>query len=173
MLTIGQIAKRFSLSRSTLLYYNRIGLLVPSGRSEANYRLYSASDVRKMEMITIYRQAGIPLKDIKELVSSDSQATEAVLLKRLNGLNQEISALRNQQQVIVKLLGNKKALNKTKVMNKEIWVGLLREAGLDDEAMHRWHIVFERQAPEGHQDFLESLGIGEDEIIKIRKWSSE
>src|SRR5574344_1987818 len=48
MHTIGQIAKRFALSRSTLLYYDTIGLLSPSGRSQANYRLYTDNDVRRM-----------------------------------------------------------------------------------------------------------------------------
>ncbi|MFC1747364.1 MerR family DNA-binding transcriptional regulator [Pseudomonadota bacterium] len=38
MHTIGEVSKRFSISRSTLLYYDAIGLLSPSGRSNANYR---------------------------------------------------------------------------------------------------------------------------------------
>jgi hypothetical protein len=41
MLTIGRLAERFGLSRSTLLYYDSIELLSPSARSDANYRLYS------------------------------------------------------------------------------------------------------------------------------------
>lgn len=44
MYRIGELAALGGLSRSTLLYYDRIGLLSPSGRSEANYRLYSAED---------------------------------------------------------------------------------------------------------------------------------
>ena len=40
MHTAGKLARRYALSRSTLLYYHRIGLLVPSGRSAANYRVY-------------------------------------------------------------------------------------------------------------------------------------
>ncbi|MEN8133472.1 MAG: MerR family DNA-binding transcriptional regulator [Pseudomonadota bacterium] len=45
MFTIGQIGKRFGISRSTLLYYDAIGLLRPSGRSTANYRLYTEDDM--------------------------------------------------------------------------------------------------------------------------------
>ena len=40
----GELAKSAGLSRSTLLYYDRLGLLRPVGRSESNYRLYSATD---------------------------------------------------------------------------------------------------------------------------------
>jgi DNA-binding transcriptional MerR regulator len=43
MHTIGQAAKHANLSRSTLLYYDRIGLLRPSGRSRAGYRLYNGA----------------------------------------------------------------------------------------------------------------------------------
>ena len=56
MLTISQLGRRFGLSRSTLLYYDSIGLLSPSLRSRANYRLYSRSDVERMELIDVYRQ---------------------------------------------------------------------------------------------------------------------
>ncbi|MCP3961623.1 MAG: MerR family transcriptional regulator, partial [bacterium] len=64
MLTISQVAARFGLSRSTLLYYDSIGLLSPSLRSRANYRLYSPADVERMELIDLYRQAGLALKDV-------------------------------------------------------------------------------------------------------------
>ncbi|MEW8208138.1 MAG: MerR family DNA-binding transcriptional regulator, partial [Candidatus Thiodiazotropha taylori] len=39
MLTVGQVAKRYQLSRSTLLYYDNKGVLKPSGRNHANYRV--------------------------------------------------------------------------------------------------------------------------------------
>ena len=58
MLTISQLAKRFALSRSTLLYYDARGLLSPSRRSEANDRLYSQADVERMELIDVYRREG-------------------------------------------------------------------------------------------------------------------
>ena len=44
-LTVGRLARRFGLARSTLLYYDRIGVLRPSARSAAGYRLYDAGDV--------------------------------------------------------------------------------------------------------------------------------
>ena len=55
-----------------------------------------------------------------------------------------------------------------KVMNKEKWVLLFREIGLDEAAMHKWHREFEARYPDGHQSFLEWLGISEDEIGRIR-----
>ena len=53
-------------------------------------------------------------------------------------------------------------------MNKERWVSLFREIGLDDATMVNWHQAFETRYPEGHQAFLEWLQIPEDEIQSIR-----
>lgn len=54
------------------------------------------------------------------------------------------------------------------LMNKEKWVRLFREIGLDDETMVQWHRKFEASYPEGHQSFLEWLNIAPDEISRIR-----
>ena len=53
-------------------------------------------------------------------------------------------------------------------MNKEKWVLLFREIGLDDTTMTQWHREFEARYPGGHQSFLEWLNIEESEINRIR-----
>ena len=53
-------------------------------------------------------------------------------------------------------------------MNKEKWVLLFREIGLNDATMTQWHQAFESRYPDGHQSFLEWLGIPGDEITRIR-----
>jgi len=45
---------------------------------------------------------------------------------------------------------------------------MLRAAGLDEDGMWNWHIEFEKNTPEAHQDFLESIGISSEEIALIR-----
>jgi hypothetical protein len=45
---------------------------------------------------------------------------------------------------------------------------MFREVGLTDEAMKKWHKLFETRHPEGHKDFLTWLGISSDEINTIR-----
>jgi len=58
-------------------------------------------------------------------------------------------------------------MSKTK-MDKEKWVQLFREIGLDEETMVMWHRKFEASYPEGHQSFLEWLQISPEEISRIR-----
>ena len=49
------------------------------------------------------------------------------------------------------------------------WVARFRAVGLDDEAMKKWHSLFEQENPEGHQSFLEWLGLPAERIAAIRK----
>ena len=172
MYTIGQLAKQFKLSRSSLLYYDKIGLLRPSGRSQANYRLYTQNDLERLSQISVYKEAGLSLTSIDEILSSSSNKMADLLEKRLASLNIEMNRIRKQQQLIVLLLGEDSLLRSSRVMNKAQWVDILKASGMDEEAMRQWHIEFERSLPEAHKDFLESLGIESKEIATIRKWAA-
>jgi len=171
MLTISPLARRFGLSRSTLLYYDSIGLLSPSARSEANYRLYSPKDVRRMELIDLYRKTGLPLADVARVVSADRGELAAVLESRLRALNREIQGLRRQQQLVVQLLRRRALRRGARWLDKDVWVAILRATGMGEKDMRRWHVEFERLSPEAHQDFLESLGLEAEEIGRVRGWS--
>ena len=171
MFTIGQVAKKYSLSRSTLIYYDSIGVLTPGGRSESNYRLYSEDDLNKMDRIQLFRSAGLSLDSIELLLEKENSELDSTLEGRLLTINSEIQKLRNQQKVILNILENETLARDSRLMTKEVWVSILRAAGLDDAGMKNWHIEFERTSPEAHQDFLESLGIEKDEVAAIRDWS--
>ena len=170
MYTIGQLAKRFKLSRSSLLYYDAIGLLPAAQRSRGNYRLYDEATVERLQQIQVYRTVGLPLDSIKALLTSVS-ASSAILEQHLHDLNGEINRLRQQQQVIIKLLNHAVGLNDSRQVNKAQWIEMLQAAGLDDTGMHKWHCEFEQRSPEAHQAFLESLGIDPYEITQIRAFS--
>ena len=171
MFTIGQVAKKYSLSRSTLIYYDSIGVLTPGGRSESNYRLYSEEDLKKMDRIQLFRSAGLSLDSIELLLEKENSELDSTLEGRLLTINSEIQKLRNQQKVILNILENETLARNSRLMTKDVWVSILKAAGLDDAGMKNWHIEFEKASPEAHQDFLESLGIEKDEVAAIRDWS--
>lgn len=94
-MTVGVLGRKFGLSRSTLLYYDKIGLLSPSGRTGANYRDYTDDDVDRLEKICLYRKTGVELKRIRELLGSpDSSIWE----ERLSQLNDQMNSIRLQQK---------------------------------------------------------------------------
>ena len=170
--TISALARASGLSRSALLYYDRLGLLKPGRRTRSGYRLYSSAEAERLEQICLYRQMGIPLKEVKKLLdSSDGNASVKILQRRLSILNREIVNFRRQQRQILELLKQKPLRQGVEMINKERWVEIMRAAGLSDQDMHNWHIQFEKMEPEAHQEFLQSLGIKAAEIKKIRDWS--
>ncbi|MBF0193397.1 MAG: hypothetical protein HQL71_02520 [Magnetococcales bacterium] len=53
-------------------------------------------------------------------------------------------------------------------MNVEQFVEVFKEFGLTEAEMERWHKIFEKKFPDGHQSFLEWLGIEAKEIQNLR-----
>ena len=170
MLTVSKLARRCGLSRSTLLYYESIGLLRPAARTPANYRRYGPADLRRLEQICVYRDAGLKLEDIRSILDRRNSGAASVLKRRLIELNAEIERLRGHQRAILKLLKNS-GVGRIKVITKEKWVSIMKASGFSEADMHRWHAEFERSAPEEHQEFLEFLRVSGEEIHSIRAWS--
>jgi DNA-binding transcriptional MerR regulator len=172
MLTVTRLARRCGLSRSTVLYYESIGLLKSSARTPGNYRQYGAKDVERLQQICAYRHVGLSLADIRSVLGAASSDAASVLKRRMLELDAEIEALRGHQRAILRLLDHK-GLRRNQMITKEKWVAIMRGCGFSEEQMHAWHVEFERSAPDEHKEFLEFLHIPADEIRKIREHSKE
>jgi DNA-binding transcriptional MerR regulator len=74
---IDQVAARTGLTKRTLRYYEEIGLLVPTARTEGNYRLYSAADVARLERICRLKEAlGLTLAELTDLLRLEDERME-------------------------------------------------------------------------------------------------
>jgi DNA-binding transcriptional MerR regulator len=81
--TVKQLADLAGVSTRTLRYYDQIGLLKPAGTTEAGYRLYGAVEVDRLQQILFYREMGMELEQIREIVNSpDFDLKEALLSHR-------------------------------------------------------------------------------------------
>ncbi len=169
MLTITKLAKACKISRATILYYEREGLLKPTLRSENGYRWYGKKELVRLKDIIRFRSFGIPVAEITSLLEHDNNICQSEVLKtQFEKLEQNILDLRKQQSAIVALLQQPEILEKNMVTKKR-WVEIMKASGFSDEDMVNWHQNFEKMEPDEHQIFLQSLGIGKEEIVKIRK----
>lgn len=173
MLTVTALARRCGVSRTAVLYYESIGLLTPARRTASNYRVYGTRELERLQMIRVYRDAGLALADIRALIDRSGVDAVAVLRRRLVELDAEVGRLRGHQRAIARLLPEAGALGRRDVITKDTWVAIMRKAGFSEEDMHRWHAEFERSAPAEHQEFLEFLRIQPDEVNSIRDWSRQ
>lgn len=167
--SVSKIAAKFGISRSTLLYYDSINLLKPSARNKAGYRLYSDADMERLSKIMLFREAGVPLAEIANLLNAANLEVTALLLKRLGELNKEIEAVKKQQNIIIKLLENSILYKNLKSIDESIWLTILNSAGITRETAEEWHSEFEKHSPLQHQYFLELLGFDDDEIHHQRE----
>ncbi len=173
MLTVTQLARKYDISRTTILYYERVGLLCPHNRSENGYRWYGAEEIKRLEAIIAYRSFGVPISNIAALLyREDDLSQERILRDQFTLLEKEIQKLRQQQKAIVMLLEQPNLLEQ-QMVNKERWVEIMQAAGFSEEDMKNWHQQFEKMEPDAHQEFLESLKIDQDEIADIRAWSKQ
>lgn len=171
--TISGIARACSLSRSTLLYYDRVGLLRPCGRTGSGYRYYSENERKQLEQIRHFQEAGLTLKEIRAVLTSGGKPGTKLLKHRMQETAANIVGLKNQQRLLAGMLRQVAAGQRPPSVDKKLWVEMLRAAGMDQDGMNRWHAEFERRAPEDHQEFLLSLGIPGQEVARIRRLSRE
>ncbi|MBD8061175.1 MerR family transcriptional regulator [Oceanitalea stevensii] len=80
VLTVGQVAERFGVTVRTLHHYDAIGLLSPSARSQAGYRLYTEEDVTRLQHVVVYRRLDFSLEEIAQLLDD---GTRPALLEHL------------------------------------------------------------------------------------------
>ncbi len=67
--TVGRVSALSGVTVRTLHHYDEIGLLSPSGRSVAGYRIYEESDLERLQQILFYRELGFTLKEISTIVN--------------------------------------------------------------------------------------------------------
>jgi MerR family transcriptional regulator, thiopeptide resistance regulator len=163
--SITAFARRFGLSRSTLLYYDRIGLLRAAGRSPAGYRRYGEADAKRLEAIRLYRDAGLPLAAIARLLDAPPAGTaiRSALAAHLQVLDRQAKELKAQQRRILRLL-DAPDLPAEPLISAEALARTLRAAGFADADLDRLHTLFEHWAPDAHQAFLTALGLSPEAI---------
>lgn len=82
LLTVGQVADVLGVTVRTLHHYDEVGLLVPSERSSAGYRLYNEEDLRRLQNVVVYRRLGFSLDKIGDLLAGGADVVEHLRRQR-------------------------------------------------------------------------------------------
>lgn len=85
-----EIAQKIGLTIRTLHHYEEIGLLVPTARTDAGYRLYNVQCLERLTQIQMLRQVGVKLKDIGEILDGQSGDMAQMLQERICSLSEQI-----------------------------------------------------------------------------------
>ena len=98
-LKVGELAKRSGLTVRALHHYDSIGLLSPSARTDAGYRLYNREDIARLHQIQALRRFGVALADIGTFLASSGTGLPAIVDHQIDALTRQIDqagALRDQ-----------------------------------------------------------------------------
>ena len=101
LLSVGEVCRLAKVTRKTLFYYDRIGILTPTRREGAqNFKQYDQSKIERLKRITSYREAGLHISEIRELLDNQN----ADRLKVLQGALARVLAEQTDAGAKVKLL---------------------------------------------------------------------
>jgi DNA-binding transcriptional MerR regulator len=98
-LTVGSVARLAGVTVRTLHHYDEVGLLTPSGRSDAGYRRYADADLDRLQRILFYRELGFALDEIRTVMTDGGDAIghlrrqHAMLLDRIGRLKRMAAAV--------------------------------------------------------------------------------
>jgi MerR family transcriptional regulator, repressor of the yfmOP operon len=107
--TIEQVAAHTGLTKRTLRYYEELGLLPPTDRTEGNYRRYSEADIQRLEHIKKLRDLlGFSLADIREILNAEDERgqikvayrNETEAATKIAQLDRTDELIRNQLRLI-------------------------------------------------------------------------
>jgi DNA-binding transcriptional MerR regulator len=90
-LHIGEVAKLLGVTQKAIRHYHKIGLLTEPPRSDGGYRLYTASDLVRLQRIRRLQALGLSLKEIKSLLGEHISGQERTLREVLQALLEELS----------------------------------------------------------------------------------
>lgn len=122
LIQVGELAKRAGLTVRTLHHYEQTGLLTPSARSEAGYRLYNLSAVQRLHMIKALAQAGLTLATIKDYLDRQTLSLPELLTQQIDMLNAQ---LRDVGRLRDRLLVLREALASGNEPDLESWLQTL------------------------------------------------
>ncbi len=119
LISIGELAKLYNISKRTLRLYHEIGLLEPQFVDEqTGYRYYSQSQFPRLDIILQMKSSGLELKQIKQILSSKNISLfEAVLGEQIDQMNKKIAECQMYKDSLTRKLDSCKHIQNPPILN--------------------------------------------------------
>ena len=105
VLSVNEVCKIANISRKTLFYYDKIGLLLPKKRIGSQHtKMYDKNAIHTLQQIQMYKNAGLLLREIKEILNDSNEHAYKQLQKANVRLSKELEKIKIQKENLKKLL---------------------------------------------------------------------
>lgn len=172
MRTVKEISDLTGISVRTLHYYDEIGLLKPTAKSAAGYRLYDDKALEILQQILFFRELDFPLKEIKDMLGKSSLETDRVLQMQRGLLVAKKERLERLIAHIDRILTGGQAMNFeafSKAELKELYQTMIENMTAEQKAefLERYGNV-----EMGREKFLEkaATGAAQKNLQKVMEW---
>ncbi len=115
--TIGELARRTGLPVKTIRFYSDEGLLPPTERTDAGYRLYDAAAMARLELVRTLRELGLGLADVSAALTQSTTVGE-LATRHVEALDEQIRRLRLRRAVLRAVAKRDSELEEVKLMNR-------------------------------------------------------
>ena len=135
---VGEVARIAHVSVRTLHHYDAVGLLTPSGRSDAGYRLYTQADLERLQQVLFFRELGFALGEIRRIMLDPHFDRRRALTAQRSLLAEKARRARDMLTAVGEALA---ALEKGTQMDADDMFeafGDFDPAQYEDEARQRW-----------------------------------
>lgn len=153
MHTIAAAVRCVGVARSTLLYYERIGLIRPVRDPSNGYRRYSDRDLERLILLKQLQQAGLSLAECRQCL--DGHMDAALLAQRLVGVETQLQSLLAARSVLM-------------TMQQRLSGVMPDTADFSKVSQYDWHAAFVSRSPEAYRQFLQSLGYSKKESFHLQ-----
>lgn len=162
--TIGTVAELTGVSVRTLHHYDHIGLVVPSVRTAAGYRVYTDSDVERLHLVLVYRSAGLPLEEIRVLLDDAGADVLERLERQLTLLRERSIQLQDTIKAVEELMAaHHRGIQLTAEEQVEIFGSTAFGEEYAQEAHHRWG-----ETEQWRQSQQRTARLGKQDWIRIK-----
>ena len=161
---IGEIAAATGLTVRTLHYYEQIGLLVASERSDAGHRLYAEADVERLYRICLLRRLGLPLGEIARALDDPAWSLHAAMATHLHDVERRIDVAARLRGRLAHLVAS---TGTTDSALTDDLLEVLEEMTMLDAAVQRRISILVYADLEAAYNFLvEVFGLGPGELTR-------
>ncbi len=124
--TVRRLAALAGISVRTLHHYDHIGLLTPSARTPAGYRLYAAADLLRLQQILLYRELDLPLDAIRRILDDPGFDPVRALGEHRRTLEQQAARLARLLHTIDRTIARLTEVDMS-LTDEELYEGLPKE----------------------------------------------
>jgi DNA-binding transcriptional MerR regulator len=123
---VGQLAKMAGVSVRTLHHYDQIGLLAPSARTAAGYRLYGEQELLRLQQILFYKELDLPLNEVQRILDDPGFDPVEALNDHRRSLEKRIKRLTRLLNTIDKTIDRLEEEPMT-MTDEELYEGFTKE----------------------------------------------